>query len=503
MGTNIVRGFISILGSKIATLFFGLLVTPILVRLLGSSQYGDYAFLLSVLSITMIIINAGIFDGARKYIAEDREDHNWTEHVFGYYFRLAFLFAIIGALIYAGISWSGLSDRFFGDGFKIYLFLIGILMVCRQMNSVARGILMGLGLEERSEPLNILKKVLFAVFGLYLVYTGYGIIGVLVGHIISTLLVSIIAYTILFQHIDPQAIFMRIPRGFPKKELLSFNSLSIILIFLTASLYHTDIIILRLLSGDQATGYYKAALGVAEFLWFVPNVLQMVLLHSSSQLWSNNRTDRITSLASQIMRYNLSLVLLLVIGLAVLAHDFIPIYYGSEFDAAVLPLLLLLPGALGFALARPIFAIGQGKGQLNVLIIATGTASLVNLCLNVLLIPPYGMTGAAIATSIGYGSMLVLHILAARRIGFNPINELRLMRISVVAVITGGIILCLSLVIDSSILSLIVVPPVGFIVYSTLSLRFSVVSPEETELITQKLPRPIKNYTEKAIYFIS
>lgn len=503
MNTDVIQGFISILGSKVATLFLGLLTTPILVRLLGSSQYGDYAFLLSIIGITMILINAGIFDGTRKYIAEDREDHNWTEHVFGFYFRLAIVLAIVGALIYAMISWSGLPERFLGNGFNIYFYLIGILIVGRQVNSVARGGLMGLGLEERSEPLNILGTILFAVFGLYLVYTGYGVIGVLVGHIISTLIVSILAYTILFQYINFRSIFVRIPKKFPKNELLSFNSLSIILIFLTASLYHIDIIFLRLLTGDQATGYYKAALGVAEFLWFVPNVLQTVLLHSSSELWSNDRTDRITSLASQTTRYNASLVLLLMIGLAALAHDFIPVYYGPEFDAAVLPLLLLLPGVLGFALARPIFAIGQGKGQLQILIMATGTASLVNLCLNALLIPSYGMVGAAIATSIGYGSMLILHILAARRVGFNPINDLRLIRIAAVAIIATGVIFGLSSAITSSILSLIIVPPVGFIVYSILSLRFSVVSPEETALITQQLPSPLKEYTERGIRFVS
>ncbi|KPN32330.1 polysaccharide biosynthesis protein [Halolamina pelagica] len=451
----------------------------------------------------MIIINAGIFDGTRKYIAEDRNEANWTEHVFVFYFRLAFVLAIIGALIYTAISWSGLPDYLFGDGFKIYFFLIGVLIVGRQMNSVARGGLMGLGLENRSEPLNVLKKTLFAVVGLYLVYTGYGIVGVLVGHIMSTLIVSILGYTVLFKHLDLRAVFIQIPTSFPKRQLLSFNGLSIILIFLTASLYHIDIIFLRLLTGDQATGYYKAALVVAEFLWLVPNVLQMVLLHSSSGLWSNDRTDRITSLASQTTRYNLSLVLLLMIGLAALAHDFIPIYYGPEFDAAILPLLLLLPGVLGFALARPIFAIGQGKGQLKILIMATGTASLVNLCLNALLIPSFGMVGAAIATSIGYGSMLILHILAALRIGFNPINDLRLMRITAVAIIATGVIFGLTSAINSSIVSLVIVPPVGFIVYSILLLKFSVVSPEETELIIQQLPSPLKEYAERGMRFIS
>jgi O-antigen/teichoic acid export membrane protein len=500
---NIVRGFISIFGSKMATLFLGFLITPTLVRLLGSSQYGNYAFLLSILGVTMILANAGIFDGTRKYIAEDRSESNWIEHVFGFYLRIALILAVSAALAYFAFSWSGLSDRFFGADFEIYFYLLGILVVSRQANSVARGGLMGLGFEDRSEPLSILRKALFGVFGLSLVYLGHGLVGVLIGHIVSTLIVLLLAYAILFQHLNLRSVFTGLPDKFPKKELLSFNSLSVILILLTASLYHVDILFLRVLTGDQATGYYKAALVVAEFLWFVPNALQMVLLHSSSELWANDRTDRITTLASRTTRYNLSLVLLFAIGLASLVRDFVPLYFGSGFDAAVLPLLLLLPGVLGFALARPIFAIGQGKGQLRVLILATGTASLVNVCLNALLIPTYGTRGAAVATSIGYGSMLVFHVLAARRVGFDPIDDLRLTRIAIVALLAAGVIFGLSSAIDSSVASLVVVPPIGFVVYAVLTLRLSVISPKETELITQRLPDPIREYTESMIQFVA
>jgi O-antigen/teichoic acid export membrane protein len=56
---NLLRGFISIFGSKVATIVLGLMITPLLVRLLGTAEYGDYAFLISILGITMILVNAG------------------------------------------------------------------------------------------------------------------------------------------------------------------------------------------------------------------------------------------------------------------------------------------------------------------------------------------------------------------------------------------------------------------------------------------------------------
>jgi O-antigen/teichoic acid export membrane protein len=87
----------------------------------------------------------------------------------------------------------------------------------------------------------------------------------------------------------------------------------------------------------------------------------------------------------------------MAVGLAVLADSFGPPYYGADFSVAVLPLILLLPGDDRLR-RRPLQATSQGSGRLRVLIVATGVAAGMNLVLNGLLIPLYGMTGAAVAT---------------------------------------------------------------------------------------------------------
>ncbi|ELY90793.1 oligosaccharide flippase family protein [Natrialba taiwanensis] len=499
MQTSLFRRFISILGAKITTLLLGLFITPILVRLLGSSLYGDYAFILSILGITMILANAGIFDGARKYIAEDREDSNWVEHVFGFYLRVAAQLAALAAFLFILFSWFGLSDRFFNSNFSIYFYLLAALIISRQAYSVARGGLMGLGFEDQSEPLSILKKVLFGIFGLSFAYIGYDVAGILLGHILASLITSLLAFMILFRHLNTRYVFTRVPAKFPKKSLLSFNFFSIILIFMTSSLYHVDILLLRPITGSEATGYYRAALVVAEFLWFVPNAIQMFLLHSSSELWSKNKISEITNIVSKVTRYNLLLVLLFSVGLAALANDFVTVYFGPDFSPTVRPLLLLLPGTLGFALARPIFAVGQGKGELRILILATGAAAVMNLCLNLLLIPLYGISGAAVATSISYGSMVVFHVIAARKIGFDPVSDLRLSKIVFVALTSSIVIFGISSIISSSYLSLSIVPPIGFIVYIILTVKFGVLSSEEIDDFAQRLPNPIDEHFRRFV----
>jgi len=67
---SLVSAFLSIFGGKMATLVTSVVFTPLLVRLLGSGNYGDYAFLMSVFGLLMVLANSGIAEGLRKYLPE-------------------------------------------------------------------------------------------------------------------------------------------------------------------------------------------------------------------------------------------------------------------------------------------------------------------------------------------------------------------------------------------------------------------------------------------------
>ncbi|AWB27133.1 lipopolysaccharide biosynthesis protein [Halococcoides cellulosivorans] len=500
---TILKGFISIFGAKVSNLVLMFVITPILVRLLGSSGYGDYSFLLSLTAVSFILVNAGTFDGTRKFIAENREFANWTEYVIGYYLRVGAILAGFALIIYSLISWFGLSSFIFGPPFDLYFILVGILLLAKQYSNTSRGGLMGLSLEHQSEPLVVLRKFLFGLSAICLALLGLDVVGVLIGRIFAFTIVGTIGYILLSRHINIKYIFKKLPDDFPRKELLAFNGLSIVLIFLIFSLYHVDILLIRPLTGSDQAGFYKAALVIAQFLWFAPRALQTVLLHSSSEMWTTKGSDEVSDMISQLTRFNVTFTLLLILGLGSLAADFVPIYYGPDFQQAVLPLLLLLPGTLGFAVTRPIMAVGQGKGTLRPLIVATGAAAAINLVLNLLLIPQYGMVGAGVATSVGYGSMLVFHGIAARRIGYDPFRDLRLARIAITAGVSAPVIVGLSLAIPHSILSLVVVPPVGFVVYGVLVLRTRVIDVDELDPIVERVPEPVDAWVSRTLSIVA
>lgn len=302
MQRNIISGVLSVVSGKVVTMVVGILTTPLLYRLLGPGQFGAYTTVLSVHAIFMIFVSSGITDGVRKFVAEDRSRPDWKQHVVGFYFRIAVALALLGALGYLAAIHLGAVTRLFGPEFETYFRLMIVMVVAAQLWAYARRTLMGLGLERYSEPLKVLYRLIFVVTALGLVYVGYGVVGALVGQILGTLLVGILGLVLVVRQVPPRSLFRLAPSSFPRKQMVTYNVMAVALSLCLLSLYHVDIIMLQTLAGNTQVGNYKAALVLAEFLWFVPITLQTVYVHSTSELWSQGRVERIADLAAQIGR---------------------------------------------------------------------------------------------------------------------------------------------------------------------------------------------------------
>lgn len=502
MKRDVVRSFLSIFSSKVGALLVGLVTTPILVRLLGDTGYGDYALVLSVMGLFVPLLASGTFNGIRKFMAEERSIPGWRSAVFGCYTRWTLLLWAASASAVLVLVQTGVATEVFGTRFTTFFLLLVPLLLGRSLQLVGRGGLMALGLEHLSEPLRVLERLLFAVLGLSLVYAGWGVSGALAGLLAAVVIVVGTTAVLLRRHLSFSAVFRAVPEGISRRELFSFGFYSVLLAFLTVSLYHVDILLLQPLSGSAETGHYKAALVVAQFLWFIPAAVQYTLVQSVSDFWSRGERVRVERLVGRAVRYSAVLLLLLLLGVAALAPRVIPLYYGQGFRPAVAPFYLLLPGVLGFALARPVFATGQGIGRIRTLVGATGVAAAGNLILNLLLIPRYGMHGAAAATSLSYASMLGLHVVAARRIGYDPLVDLRAGRVATTALLSAPVIFGLEHLLDSTALALMVVPPAGLVIYGVIGLRLRVMDPSEVEELLRRVPKGLREGVMQVIGWV-
>lgn len=486
MARSLLSGVLSIAGGKVGSMMIGAIATPLLVRFLGAAEYGRYAVVLSVFAFANIVMTSGTNDAVRKFISE-REDAEWQNAVFGALARpAAVLAAVVAAAFLAGAT-SGLVERALGPGYVPLFYLLALYAVGRQCREYLLRALMGLRAETYSEPIRVFQRGLFAALAVTAAYLGYDVEGVLVADIATSAVVTAIAGAALSRFVDVRSLLSTPVVDLPRSEMYPYIGSTVLFFGFLTSLYHVDVLLLQVWLPETSVGHYKGALIIAEILWFGPAAIQLALLQRVSGLWADGDVDAIQRRAARTTRYALLFTLLAATGMAALATDFVPLYLGREFSPAVEPLLLLLPGVVGFAAARPTLAINQGRRSLRPLILATGGCAAVNLALNAVLIPQYGMTGAAVATSIGYGSLAGFQALAARHIGYEPFRDLPVARVAATAVLGAVPIFGTSWLISSSFVALAVVPPVGLVAFCLAAVLTGAVETREVRAIVGRL----------------
>ncbi|AUG47475.1 hypothetical protein BVU17_08080 [Haloarcula taiwanensis] len=480
--SGIIKGFVSILFGKLGIIAISVFFTPIIVRILGAKLYGNYAYAISLVSVLTLVANFGFNDGVRKFIAEIPEKRGRAFQIHKYYLKSGLITSTILASCLFLLTELN-AELLISEKYTKYVPILCLIIVSNQLFQISRYGLMGLGKEGYSESLNVLFKLGSAGIGIGLAAYGFGVSGVLAGHLLSVLPLGFVSLYVIRNSTLQDKPNLHIKR----QKLLTYGIWSFALGLLTTSLYHVDVLILGNYGPSDELGYYKAALTVAELLWFIPHSVQTVLVHSTSAIWKEGDFDRITNLTSKATRFTLIITLLCSIGLFILSEEFVTVYFGVDFTPTVVPLKILLPGVLFFSLSRPIFAVGQGKGDMKILVLATLSAAVLNLVLNLLLIPRLGIVGAGVATSISYGSMILFHTLAALKMGYNPLSDIRALRTIGAGAITYFVLDNLNNLISNNILSIMIVAVVGGVIYATLVLLFGSVSRSEVQEVFSEI----------------
>lgn len=174
-----------------------------------------------------------------------------------------------------------------------------------------------------------------------------------------------------------------------------------------AGVLRIDRIALGTLRDSASVGIYSVAATATETLWLLPIALAQVIFHPLAS--SSTQSDGPTSARRKVMR----LTLVLAGFLFVVAPLAVDVAFGREFESAVLPLRILIPGAVALGSYYVDLHTLTARGDLRTAarIATLGLVTMVTL--DLLLIPTAGVVGAAWASTINY---LILAGLVRRRV---------------------------------------------------------------------------------------
>jgi O-antigen/teichoic acid export membrane protein len=349
--------------------------------------------------------------------------------------------------------------------------LLGLAIVPHNLYSVFRGAFYGRQQEQKIEAIHVLRQVLYVTCGLALATVGFGLMGVFVGYVLSTFLSAVVTGWMVRR--DFGLSFSQVTGSATRytRKVARYGGAQAIGGVAAMLLYQVDVLLTNYFGTATEAGLYKAALIPAQFIWVVPIVIQMSLLQNASNHWANGRTEAITANVRNGLRYAFLALTLFGIGLYALSEEFLRIYFGMGFGGSVLPLKILIVGSFFFGLDRILTPVLQSTGWIAYSQTVSVLGLIANIVLNIVLIPRYGIVGAAIATSLSYVVIFIGGLLVWRRTEFGYLKRRTVLSISVTfAAFALVYIPLVDEVALGDIASLIVLPPLGGLIFFVICL---------------------------------
>lgn len=164
--------------------------------------------------------------------------------------------------------------------------------------------------------------------------------------------------------------------------------------------YRVDYWIVDYYHGTGKLGLYSLAVKLGQMLWVLPLLFASLILPMVADKNNRHSEHRIFSL----IRISNSFLIVITILVALAAGWFIPFFAGAEYHDSVQPFLYLLPGLLFFCVNILLAAYFAGRGLLKINLYGSIICLVVVLVMDFVLIPGYGINGAAIASTIAYST---------------------------------------------------------------------------------------------------
>ncbi|MGZ8475489.1 MAG: oligosaccharide flippase family protein [Candidatus Limnocylindria bacterium] len=181
-----------------------------------------------------------------------------------------------------------------------------------------------------------------------------------------------------------------------------------------------DLLLVSAFLRVEAAGIYLVALRVAEVVVQVANsVAALIFPQVASQVDPNDTTS-----TERATRVTLSIVAISAVALALVAEPLVTIAFGDGFRSGTLALRVLLLGMVPLALSRILTSDLKGRGRADLVSVANLMGVGLTAAFGLLLIPAFGIEGAAMASVGAYTGLTIALLLAYRYVTRAPLRRL-------------------------------------------------------------------------------
>ena len=385
--------------SRIVVSSIGLIVTIIIARSLGPEGKGIYSLVILIPSLLALFVNSGIgisniyFIGKKRFKEEDLASNSLILGLISGSITITFFL----------IFFDPLYNLFFPNIDSSLIKLSVLATPFLLLQSYFTSILLAKKKVIEYNLIRIFNCFILLFFSfLFLVVFHWGIKTLILIWTLSWIITSCIAIGLTKKLID-----FDIKMKFDViKESVIYGikgHFANIFGFLN---HRIDMFLINFFIGATPLGFYSIAVVLAETIWYIPDAIQTILLPKISSN-TKEKADKTTPI---ICRNTIAISALLCFFLIIIGKFLILFLFSKIFLPEYMPLMILIPGIIMSSFSRILAVDLIGRGLPLKSTYAAFFGVLVNILLNLLFIPEWGIAGAALATTFSYSTSSIIRL---------------------------------------------------------------------------------------------
>jgi O-antigen/teichoic acid export membrane protein len=230
--------------------------------------------------------------------------------------------------------------------------------------------------------------------------------------LVVPLTTAALALLFLSRNLPADTFRARLPDVDVARELWSFSwplAVGTSLILLMSNL---DVLMIGYFLQSDDVGFYRSVQPLRQITQFVLQSFVFLFLPLATSFYSRGDFDQLRTLYTTASKWVAVLTLPFVLVFSLFSEDVVRVFFGVEYLPSAPALSILTAGLFFNALVGPNGAMIKALDQSKLEMYAAGVGVVVNIVLNVVLIPQFGIVGAAVATVVGYVAFNIVEVSA-------------------------------------------------------------------------------------------
>ncbi len=355
-------------------------------RILGATDYGIFTYAMSLVGIFMIFADLGLTSIITRELSRNgAEKHSYLST--GFAVKVAFLiFSIVTATLIGPLI-----SKF--PESKNLIIVIATFVSLESLRSFLYAIPRAENKMQIEAGIGITSEIISTAITLAIFFHDPTPESLAYGYVAGNLVGLLVSLVSLRRHIpdilggfDKRLINPIIRASWPLAIMGVFG------VFMT----NIDAVMLGFWNNSAVLGIYAAAQKPISLLYIIPSLLTASLFPLMSRM--KDDPSRFGSFIEKSYRASLAIAFPIITGGVVLAGPLLSVAYGPEYAPAILTLQILLLTLLATFPGSVFADVILAEDRQKIFMKSSGFGGLTNVILNIILIPPFGIAGSAIAT---------------------------------------------------------------------------------------------------------